>query len=264
MELRVLGCWAPYPAPDGACSGYLVGTDGSFILLDCGHGVVAKLLGSVQLEKLEAILISHWHPDHWHDLPALRHALRARTGQRQRNSTPRSSALPLYAPGKPREFFAQAAACEEAFAVQAVESLPAAPGRTVAEKRAYRVQLGAVTVDFHPTRHALPTYCIELSLGGKRVFYTSDTAWWDGLPGLASGADLLLAEASLLSVDRHLVPEDHLTATEAGRLAAVAGVKALLLTHLWPEYDPEQLRLEAQQQFHGRVLLASEVEACVF
>ncbi|MBC7345870.1 MAG: MBL fold metallo-hydrolase [Clostridia bacterium] len=262
MELHVLGCWAPYPIPGGACSGYLVGDGKSFLLLDCGHGVAAKLLGAVPLEAVTAVLLSHLHPDHWHDLPALRHALRSRAGHRLGRHV--VAPLPLYVPGEPRELFTQISSYQEVFAVQAIEELSPVCGGKAGGEGDFTAHLGAARVCFYRTRHVLPAYCLEVVLGASRLIYTGDTAWWDGLADLAAGADLLLAEASLLNVDRPLLPGDHLTAAEAGRLAREAGVKRLVLTHFWPEYDLEELRREAQTEFGGEVILAREGEVYRF
>jgi len=105
-QLRVLGRWAPFAPPGGACSGYLVGDGDRFVLVDCGHGVVSRLLASINLEQLEAVFLSHLHPDHWFDLPALRHALRARAGRGEGGTLPRLP-LPLFAPSRPEGFFSR-------------------------------------------------------------------------------------------------------------------------------------------------------------
>lgn len=265
VELWVLGCWAPYPAPGGACSGYLVGDGDSFVLVECGHGVMARLLGSVGLEQLRAVFLSHLHPDHWYDLPALRHALRAKAGLRHSTAGPLAGSLPLYAPAEPAESFSQIASYTEAFRVHAVPNVPllGSAGESGGKEK-FTVDLGWMTVNLYPARHVLPAYSLEFVCGSKRLFYTGDTAWWDGLPGLAAGADVVLAEASLLAADRPLLPDDHLTAAEAGRLAETAGAKTLLLTHFWPEYDLDDLYREARQHFRGQVALAREGEVYRF
>lgn len=265
VELRILGCWAPYPAPGGACSGYLVGEGNSFVLVECGHGVMARLAGWVELEQLQAVFLSHLHPDHWHDLPALRYALRARSGLRLRPAGPALDPLPLYAPAEPASSFAQIASYTEAFRVHALPNLPVdGTGAALGGKPALRVDLGWLTVDLYPTRHALPAYCLGFACGSKCLFYTGDTAWWDGLLAMAAGAEVILAEASLLSADRDLLADDHLTAAEAGRLAEAVGAKTLVLTHFWPAYPLEVLYREARQHFRGEVILAREGETYRF
>ena len=56
MRLTVLGCNGPYPAPEGACSGYLVEAEGAALQLDLGSGVLARLTGRMPPEELTALL----------------------------------------------------------------------------------------------------------------------------------------------------------------------------------------------------------------
>lgn len=261
MELLVLGCWAPFPAPGGACPGYLVGDGEDFVLADCGHGVAARLFGRGEFGRLRAVFLSHLHPDHWYDLPALRHVLRAAAGPRPLPGGAPSGPLLLCAPNEPAASFTQLAGYTDAFRVRPV-GIPAGVG--VEGGALATVELGRLTVRFYATRHALPACCLEFGFGGRRLFYTGDTAWWDGLPVLAAGAEVILAEASLLSADRPYLPEDHLTAAEAGRLAREAGAKALILTHFWPAYAPDALYREAREHFGGEILLAREGEVYRF
>jgi len=65
MKLTVLGCYGPYPKARGACSGYLLESQDTKILIDCGNGVLSRLLEYCgNLNNIDAILISHLHPDH--------------------------------------------------------------------------------------------------------------------------------------------------------------------------------------------------------
>jgi ribonuclease BN (tRNA processing enzyme) len=209
----------------------------------------------VDLAQLAGVIVSHLHPDHWHDLPALRHALRARFGCRVR-TTVEGRRIPLYVPASPPEVFAQLAGYSEVFEVRPLPGSP--PREAEAALPCLRVELGPVEATFYFTRHALPAYAVSLAGGGKKLFYTGDTNWWEGLTEMARGADLLLSEASLLSADRPLLPDDHLTAEDAGRLASAAGARTLVLTHLWPEYPPEALLCEAARSFGGDIGLAQE------
>ena len=75
MKLTVLGCYGPYPAAGGACSGYLLEHEGFAVLIDCGNGVLSRLQEFIEPSKLKAIIISHLHSDHCSDLFILRYAL---------------------------------------------------------------------------------------------------------------------------------------------------------------------------------------------
>ena len=75
MELVVLGCWAPYPRAGGACSGYLIRAGGLNILLEAGNGSLSRLMTFIDFRYLDAVIVTHLHPDHYLDLFPLRHAV---------------------------------------------------------------------------------------------------------------------------------------------------------------------------------------------
>ena len=68
MHVHVVGCSPAWPNPGGAQSGYLVEEDGRRLLLDCGPGVLPRLRRLEPWPRLDAIVITHFHLDHWGDL----------------------------------------------------------------------------------------------------------------------------------------------------------------------------------------------------
>jgi ribonuclease BN (tRNA processing enzyme) len=75
VRLTVLGACGAWPEAGQACSGYLVEHDGFLLLIDAGYAIVPRLLERVAASQLDAVFISHGHPDHCSDLNPL---LRAR------------------------------------------------------------------------------------------------------------------------------------------------------------------------------------------
>ena len=75
MRLTVLGGCGAWPAAGLACSGYLVEHDGFRLLIDAGYATVPRLLERMAAHELDAVFVSHGHPDHCADLNPL---LRAR------------------------------------------------------------------------------------------------------------------------------------------------------------------------------------------
>ena len=75
MRLTVLGGCGGWPAAGLACSGYLVEHDGFRLLIDPGYAIVPRLLEVADAADVDAVLVSHGHPDHCADLNPL---LRAR------------------------------------------------------------------------------------------------------------------------------------------------------------------------------------------
>ncbi|MFE9444736.1 MBL fold metallo-hydrolase [Streptomyces sp. NPDC006602] len=90
MRLTVLGGCGAWPTATQACSGYLVEYAGFRLLVDPGYATFPRLLLHTTADAVDAVLVSHGHPDHCADLNPL---LRARGLS---DSPP--PALPVFAP----------------------------------------------------------------------------------------------------------------------------------------------------------------------
>jgi ribonuclease BN (tRNA processing enzyme) len=221
MRLTIFGVNGPYPGPDGVCSGYLVSDRSAHLMMDCGSGVLAKVSRWPGIEALSAIILSHLHFDHMSDMLPLAYALES-AGRR----------LPVYAPDAPA---AQAALLLGGrFDLFPIKDMSIGPFR----------------VNFLRAVHPVEAYSIGVEAGGRRLVYTGDTNLNPALVPFAQGADVLLADAGLLERDWS-ASASHLSARKCAELAAAAGVKALILTHLSPRYDPDELLEEARAVYPG-------------
>ncbi|SHE50362.1 MBL fold metallo-hydrolase [Desulforamulus putei] len=242
MKLTVLGCWAPYPRVSGACSGYLLQEKGRSLLIDTGNGVLSRLLQHMDIQDLDAVLLSHLHPDHLMDIYSLRHAIESANREGRMDKR-----VPLYLPTGPAEDFNRIREFTKAFTIHVIDEMPE-PREAV---------IAGCKVKFTPGKHNLPAYSISIE-GSKRFVYSGDTAYQEELIKLATGADLFLCEASGLDQDTEYLQENHLTARQAGELAKAAGVKRLIITHFYPEYVLSELQKQAEEGFGQRVELARE------
>jgi len=244
MYVTVLGCQAGMPDGGRASSGYVVTTASCRLLLDCGPGVATALSGHVGAAGLDAIVISHLHPDHCYDLlpvgtTLLRHA-RPIPLYLPRGGAALLAALGALFPARPG---GASPSFHEAFAVHEYGS-----GDTA--------RLGDCTVTLYQLRHAMPNCGVRIHDGTVSLAYTGDTGPTATLLALAGGVDLLLAEATM--VDGDAGEYGHLSATDAGRLAAEAAVGQLVLTHLFAT-DADSVRAtaaEAARVFSGPVQVA--------
>ncbi|MCL6451100.1 MAG: MBL fold metallo-hydrolase [Acetobacteraceae bacterium] len=238
MKLTVLGCSAPFPLDKGGCPGYLVEGPGGQVLLEAGPGTLSSL-GSVRAyASVAAVVLSHLHADHMSDFLVLRYALEA-----VHHLGLRSEPLVVYAPAEPAALFSVLPYR------QVVRAEPLDESR--------RVEAGGLSLSFLRTQHPVPCYAVRFEERGKGLVYTADTSWAESLVGFAHGADLLLAEATLMEREAALGGQTgHLTAGQAGRLGAEAGVRRLVITHLVPFYDADALRREAEDGFGGPVEVA--------
>lgn len=239
MELTVLGCWAPYPRAGEACSGYLLKTEQTTVLLECGHSVFSTLRKYQDFNELDAVVISHYHPDHFADLYALRHALRG-----AKILGRRTEPLRLIIPAQPVDVFNYWYSTEE-FRVEPI---------------ACPIVVKDIRFRFPPAFHTMPGYMvIAEDEKGRRLVYSGDTDYVEEGLAVAQGADILLAEASILERDiEYARKARHLTAREAGRWASMCRVKKLVLTHFWPEYDLKDIEAEARAEYSGEIELARE------
>jgi ribonuclease BN (tRNA processing enzyme) len=120
-----------------------------------------------------------------------------------------------------------------------------------------RVKFGQLELEAVATEHGIPTFGLRAAADGVTLAYSADTGPCDGIGRLAEGADVLLCEASWIRRP-HSVPPIHLTAQQAGRCAAEAGVGQLVLTHMRPDADPAVALGEAGDAFGSAVSVAIE------
>ncbi|MBN1192581.1 MAG: MBL fold metallo-hydrolase [Coriobacteriia bacterium] len=245
MRLTVLGSAASFPDAGRACSGHLVQSGDTAVLLDCGNGVLSNLGKLLDPTKLSAVFVSHAHIDHFADLYALQAALRyAPSGPMPR--------LPLYLPAG--LFARMGAALTDHAARELAEAFEAhvlTAGQAVA--------IGGFRVTPMAVEHVDETFALVVECDGKRLCYTSDTRFGDAVLDAARGASVLLAEATLPPQFEGRAP--HMTPAEAGKLAAQAGARTLVLTHMWPTVDREAAAVSAKEHFGGRVIVADEMDS---
>lgn len=208
MKLTVLGKYGPYPKPGGACSGYLVEEGDTRILCDIGTGVLARLFKACSPERLDALVLTHFHYDHTSDLLPLCYWLEQNNVTLKVFAPPGSGAWETVLLDHPN-----------------LEVVTVRDGETVTLKD--------VTLRFLQMRHAVNNLAVRVE-GGKTLLYTGDTALCPAVFDAASGADLVLADCSK--------PEgfcgSHMTVVDALTIRRRTGVR-VLATHQSPEYDPE-------------------------
>jgi ribonuclease BN (tRNA processing enzyme) len=238
MDVTVLGGCGAWPAAGSACSGFLVEHRGFRLLVDAGYATLPRLLEIVPAAAVDAVLISHGHPDHCADLNPLLRA-RALAGEP-------APALPVFAP--PSALDAVLALDRPGMLDRAVAVREFEPGRTLA--------IGPFTVGTRLLPHWVPNAGIRLEADDAVVCYTGDCGPDAAVVDVARGADLLIAEATYIE---HVPIEDaaYLTsAVQAAAQATQAGVGRLMLTHLWPGTDADAATAAARRAYDGDVVVA--------
>jgi ribonuclease BN (tRNA processing enzyme) len=235
IKLTIIGWWGAYPEAGQATAGYLLQTSQSNILLDCGSGVLSQLQQYIELEKIDAVVLSHYHNDHVADLGCLQYATRALIDMGKRESP-----LDIYGHDQDHHF---AGLHFHEFTI----------GHAVSTQS--ELLLGKAVFSFWPNAHPAPCFSMRVESDQNILVYMSDTQWDDGLVLAAQDADLLICESSLYNENKGEVG-GHLTAGEAGKIAREANAKRLVLSHL-PHYgNHADLISQAAEVFHGPVELA--------
>ena len=239
MRMTVLGGCGAWPAAGQACSGYLIEADGFRLLVDPGYATLPRLLTHVDATEVDAVLVSHEHPDHCADLNPL---LRARA-LRDDPAPP----LPVHAlPG----------------ALDAVLALD--HGMLTERRHTYdvhpfgdgdRLAIGPFTIDVRLLPHFVPNAGFRITSGSEVLAYTGDCGPHPGVVELARDAGLLVAEATFVD-DVGDSAGMLSSARDAAREATEAGAARLMLTHLWPGDDPNDAVAAAREHYAGPVDVA--------
>ena len=118
-----------------------------------------------------------------------------------------------------------------------------------------RVDVGTMSLTFSRTDHGPETLAVRVDGGGRALGYSADTGPGWSLEALGPGLDLALCEATVPISEEGKM--QHLSARQAGSSARAAGVRHLVLTHLWPTLEPESARSEGSEAFGAPVEVAS-------
>lgn len=235
LSVTVLGASGSYAGPQGACTGFLVRSPGANVWLDAGPGTLANLQEHIVLRNLNAIVLTHEHPDHWLELPVVYAAVRH------------------YERREPVIVYGTAGTL--ALAENLCPALPEAFEWRIISDGA-TAEIGDQSWTFARTDHYVETMGSRVDVDGRSFVFTADTGpRWD-LGVLGGDIDLAISESTFLSDTE---PEGilHLSARQAGAMAATAGVKRLVLSHLAPGQDPAAHHAEASAAFGEDVTVAA-------
>jgi ribonuclease BN (tRNA processing enzyme) len=224
LRLDVVGAGPAYTDRPGASgASYLIRSDGSSLLLDLGQGSFARLAGLLDPTTLDAVVVSHLHPDHFIDLVPLRHYLRyERPPNRVRVVGPDGLAARL-----------DALNAEQGWTAAALDVEALTEGqRTLA---GFELEVARVT-------HTDSSFGFRVaaSTDGSRdatgLVYSGDCGRAEDLDALVRPGDTLLCEVSF--GPGPVVPgAQHLDGPAVGELAHRVGAGRVLLTHLQMGFD---------------------------
>ncbi|MFC8190643.1 ribonuclease Z [Cellulomonas sp. NPDC057328] len=268
-ELVVLGTSSQVPTRTRNHNGYLLRWDGQGVLVDPGEGTQRQMIhAGVAASAVTRVCLTHVHGDHCYGLPGVLSRMVLDGVEHPVHVHYPASGEPvvralvaLATPGLDLHLHPHGAAGAVADGLEVVPlrhrveaygyRLTEPDGRTFLPDRLAAAGITGPDVGRLAREGRLGPVRVEdvsVPRPGQRVAVVMDTAVCDGAAELADAADLLLAESTFADADAGLAEAYlHLTAGQAGALAAAGGVRTLVLSHFSSRYtDVEPLRAEAE------------------
>ncbi len=246
MRVTIVGCSGSFAGPTSPASCYLVQAEHEGrtwnIALDLGSGALGTLQQHLDPRDLDAVLLSHLHPDHCIDLCGLY------VVQRYHPEGP-SPRMPVYGPAGAARRMSEAYGLDDSRAMDSEFTFhDHVDGRPVV--------IGPFTVTPYTVNHPVEAYGLRVEADGAVLAYTGDTDECDALTTLMAGADLVLADSAFVE-GRDVLHGIHMNGAQCARSATRAsGVGRLMLTHIPAWNDRERCRRQAAEHWAGEVELA--------
>jgi ribonuclease BN (tRNA processing enzyme) len=236
LRVTVIGCSGTYSSAESSCSSYLVQTDTTSVLLDAGPGSSIELQKHLAFADIDAIVLSHEHPDHWTEMPSMYHAFRFGIGRAH---------VPVFGTAGTRILLD--ASCEGATGYTFDwETIDASSTVTV----------GDITLTFSETDHPVETLAIRAQSGGVSLGYSADTGPGWSPVSFNAPIDVFIYEVSLrVDMEERGIP--HISGRQAGIRATAANIPHLVLTHIPPGEDPAERNSATTAEFSGIIDIAA-------
>ena len=246
MDLVTVGTGTVAPSAARTAPCHWVTRGDLRVLLDCGAGSLHRLAEfRLPWQHVTHVVVTHFHPDHWGELPMLIYALKYTT------EPPRKEPIVILGPPGMVQLVRTLA---EGYGDWLLD--PGFPIGILDVRDGEPFPLNAdVSLETFPVPHTTESVAVSLVAPEGRLVYTGDTGPSPELARWASGCDLLLAECSLPD-DRAM--DIHLTPLQAGELAQQAGARRLVLTHFYPPVETSDPARLAGTRFQGPVAAAKD------
>jgi ribonuclease BN (tRNA processing enzyme) len=253
VKITFLGTHAA-PSKDTETVSFVLDSGEAKILVDTGPGVIRQLdTAGISPTDIDAVIVTHCHGDHTLGFPyfLFKEFFLGRSLRRGLRTIPVISTVPIYK------------------GLMSMFAFTYPPGKYPnidvvnwnVDENGSIFTLKNIKITCRLVNHVVPTIGVRFDIGSKSIAFSSDTAYDKKMVELAKGCDLLIHEgAATLEQKEFMANVKHAIADEAGRVAKEAGVKALLMTHMFPGESPDALEAEAKKQFGGSVRVAKELE----
>jgi len=219
------------------------------VLFDLGPGTMRRLLErGANIDEIDAIVLSHIHPDHSAELPAFLFSTKYPAPMR-RNKALRlvgGTGVGIFHETLSKAFEETISLPEEILRITELGD----EGEDDSLFREFSLQW--TTVVHRPESRAYRFTSTE----GTSLVVSGDTDYSENLIKLADGANIFVCESAFPDEDR--VP-GHLTPSLAGEIAARAGVRQLVLTHFYPVTEGCDIEAQCRKTYSGALTLARDL-----
>lgn len=249
MELIILGSGTCMPMSDRASPSILLLLGGSRILLDMGPGTMRQLAkAGVGHDTIDHIFISHFHPDHTADLIHFLFVTRNPGNVKKRKP------FTITGPEGLKSFIEQIGRAYKGWLdiseeIMRIEELVISKPET----RQYRHYTMCSQPLSHTANSIAYRFCEDK---GNTLVYSGDTGFCDGIVDLSRDCSLLILECSFPEGEE---AEGHLTPSKAGRIAALACARGLVLVHFYPQVLETDITNQCRKTYQGELILGRDM-----
>lgn len=249
MALTILGSGTCVPSLQRSACSALMQVNNSRLLFDLGPGTMRRLLETdTCILDIGFIFFSHFHPDHTGELVSFLFASKYPGANRRKKplTVVAAKGFSDFLNGLKQGYGEWIELAPEVLSVIELDN-------TGPDTRRFK----NFVLKSIPVMHRKESIAFRIeNADGKSIVYSGDTDYSENLIDLAAGADILICESALPD---HLKVEGHLTPSLAGKIAAAAGVKKLVLTHFYPECETADIEGQCRKTYAGPLILARDL-----
>ena len=247
MKIIILGSGTCIPSKKRGSPGYYLEIGGQKMLIDPGSGTLHRLgVIDVKIEVISTIFFSHSHVDHTADLIPILFA------KKNLHEFSRQDDIYLYGFKGFKNYFKKLCSIYEPWIISQDYNI------FVNEFNTEAISFKNWSLSIKKVEHSQESVGFRFIENSKIFTFSGDSDYCKNLVELSRDADLAILECSF---PESMGCQNHLTPVKAGKIASEAGVKKLVLTHLYPICDSFNIIEECKKVFPGKVEVAEDFKS---
>jgi ribonuclease BN (tRNA processing enzyme) len=244
IKITFLGTGTAWPRLERFPSSLLININEKNILIDIGSGIIHQLLKTKKdLNDIDYLFITHLHPDHTSELISLLFSVRKRLGFNKERPI-------LMIGGKNIKKFYKKLRKPFGHWADAGNKL------IIKELVNKKANLSGIKVETLQVPHNKESIAFKIEFKDKKIVYSGDTDFSQGLIKFSKESDVLILECSQPDKTRK---KGHLSPTLVAQIAKEANAKKLVLTHFYPEIEKENIAQIVKRTYKGKIILAKDL-----